>query len=189
MARKRETYSERIARGLARGLTRSQARGHARPSERSIRPPKTERPLDRALTTALRAFRATNNATYAAKTGHVSRERFSRFLREQGVAERHGRKWTVTDNLVRETDAFIGGRHVVLRVRGFDAASTIAQHRAAVAQFIRRPYDLTPLAAFEGVSVTDAAGRHHLLETHPNVLLRLSASGGGVFETIYRIVV
>jgi hypothetical protein len=187
MARKRETYSERIARGLARGLTRSQARGHARPSERAIRPPKTAEVLDKRLTTALRVFRATDNATFAAKTGHVSPERFSRFLRDQGVAARQGRKWTITDNLVRETDAYIGGRHIIVRVRGFDAASTIAQHKAAVAQFIRRPDDLTPLAPFEGVTVTDTAGRQLLLDTRPNSILRLSASGGSVFETVYRI--
>ena len=189
MAHKRETYSERIARGLARGLTRSQARGHARPSERPIRAPRTEQPLDRALTTALRAFRATNNATYAAKTGHVSRERFSRFLREQEVAVRHGRKWTITDNLVRETTAYVGGRRVVIRVRGFDAASIIGQHNVAVRNLRNHPDDLTPLAPFEGVSVTDTSGRKHILETRPNVLLRLSASGGDVFETVYRIVV
>ena len=189
MARKRESYSERIARGLARGLTRSQARGHARPSERSIRAPRIEQPLDRALTTALRAFRATNNATYAAKTGHVSRERFSRFLREQEVAVRHGRKWTITDNLVRETTAFIGGRRVVIRVRGFDAASTIGQHNSAVRNLLRHPEDLSPLTLFEGVRVTDTSGRQHILETRPNVLLRLSASGGSIFETVYRIIV
>jgi hypothetical protein len=145
--------------------------------------------LDGRLTTTLRVFRATHNASAAAKTGHVSRERFARFLRDQEVAARHGRGWTITDNLVRELDIISQGRRIVVRVRGFDAASTIELHNAAVRKFVRHADDLTPLAPFEGVVMTDAAGRRHLLETRPNTLLRLAATGGDVFESVYRIII
>ena len=188
MARKRETYSQRIARGLARGLTRSQARGHARPGESAVRPPKINETLDERLTAALRAFRSNRNASQAAKSGHVSRERFGRFLREQQVAARQGRAWTITDNLVREVDMISQGRRVVVRVRGFDAASTIERHNAAVRKFIRKS-DTALLAPFDGVVITDTSGRQHLLETRPNVLHRLAASGDEGFVAVYRIII
>jgi hypothetical protein len=181
-------YAARKARGLALGRSLSQTRGHARPGEALLRQRKTIDHLPDKETKALRAFRASGNATAAAKSAGISPERFRRFLRAEGVAERHGRKWSVTDNLVRETDMITEGAWRRVRVRGFDAASAIAQHKAAVRDFLR-VRDPVLLADFEGQSVTDAAGRTHPFETNPNTLLRLMTTGGETFEAVYRIVV
>jgi hypothetical protein len=188
VARKRHTYSERIARGLARGLTRSQARGHARLGEPPLRPARPMAVLPEREAEALRVFRTTGNATKAAKSAGISPERFRRFIRAELVAERRGHKWAITDNLVRETDIISGGRRYAVRVRGFDPASRIAQHKAAVRQFLALPEEFL-LDPFRGEAVTDIAGRKHVFETNPNTLFRLMTTGGETFEAVYRIVV
>ena len=188
MARKRESPIESGSRGLARGLTRSQARGHARAGEAAVRPPRSTGALDDKLITALRTFRTNNNVSAAAREAHVGRERFRRFLDAEKVAARHGRAWTITDNLVREVDMISEGRRLVVRVRGFDAASTIEKHNAAVRKFLLKR-DIGLLAPFDGVVITDIAGRKHPLETRPNTLLRLASTGGDGFEAVYRIII
>jgi hypothetical protein len=144
--------------------------------------------LDQKLVTALRVFRATKNASVSAKTGQVSQESFRRFIREQGLADRSGRSWMVTDNLVREVDMISEGGREVVRVRGFGDAQTIELHNAAVRAFILSR-DAAFLAPFVGEAVTDIAGREHRLETRPNVLLRRASSGGDGFEAVYRIII
>jgi len=123
----------------------------------------------------------------AAREAHVSRERFRTFLDAEEVASRHGRAWTITDNLVRELDMISQGRRQVVRVRGFDAASTIEKHNAAVRAFLRTR-DIGLLTPFDGVVMTTPPARKHPLETRPNVLLRL-ASSDGAFEAVYRIII
>lgn len=181
-------YQRRIAQGLARGLTRSQARGHARPGEAPLRPGRSGEYLADKEAKALRAFRANGNATAAAKSAGISPERFRRLLRAEGIAERSGRKWAITDNLVRETDMITQGRWQRVRVRGFDAASAIALHKVAVRNFLASRAAVV-LAPFEGRFITDTAGREHVFTTDPNKLLRLMTTGGETFEAVYRIVV
>ena len=188
MARKRETYAERKARNLRLGRSLSQARGHPRPSEAPLRVRLSGEYLPDKQVEALRAFRSTGNATQAAKSAGMSPERFRRFLRAEGVADRQGRKWAITDNLVRETDMLSEGCWRRVRVQGFDPASAIALHKAAVRAFLRKR-DLTVLDDFRGHSVTDTAGRRHPFETNPNTLLRLMTTGGETFEAVYRIVI
>jgi hypothetical protein len=177
-----------VASAGARGLSKSQARGHARSSEAAITAPRATGPLDDKLIAALRNFRTTNNLSAAAREARVSRERFRRFLGAEQVAKRDGRAWTITDNLIRELDMISAGRRQLVRVRGFDAASTIEKHNAAVRKFIRHR-DPSFLAPFADVVITDSAGRHHTLETRPNTLLRLASSGGDGFEAVYRIII
>jgi len=188
--RKRKTYRERIESGIARGLSRSQAAGHPRAGEPYIRPPRSTGFLDDKLITALRTFRSNNNVSAAAREAHVGRERFRRFLDAEKVAARQGRAWKITDNLVREVDMISQGGRLVVRVRGFDAASAIEKHNAAVRAFLgKRRGDITVLAPFIGVVITDTAGRKHTLQTGPNRLLRLASTGGDGFEAVYKILI
>ena len=62
------------------------------------------------------------------------------------------------------------------------------QHRAAVKDFLEFN-EISHLEPFVGVSIRDISGKHHLLETRPNVLYRLANAGGEAFETIYRLVI
>jgi hypothetical protein len=187
MARSRNhqaEYRRRLERGRARGLTRSQARGHARAQEASLRakPVKTDERLERAL----RELRRTNNQVAAAKEAGVSPERFRRFLREQRLAERKGRVWEITDKRPRDMTALTTRGELELKLPGFEEASLVSRHRAAVRSF-RDTNLISYLQPFEGLTVKDASRRRYVLETRPNVIRRLEASGE-TFEQIYRIV-
>jgi hypothetical protein len=187
MARSRNhqaEYLRRLERGRARGLTRSQARGHARAQEASLKAKsgKTDPRLERAL----RELRRTGNQRTAAKEAGVSPERFRRFLREQKLAERKGRVWEVTDKRPRDMTALTTRGAVDLKLPDYEAASLVGQHNAAVKTFLD-DNDISHLRPFEGSTVKDTSGRTYVLETRPNVIRRLDASGE-TFEQIYRIV-
>ena len=180
-------YQRRVARALSKGLSRSQARGHAKASEPPIRPPKARSPPDARLEDALRNLRSTGSQSAAAKEAGVSAERFRRFIREYDLAKREGRKWVHSDNRVREIPAVTTEGELTLKVAGFEAASLVGKHDAAVKAFLDTQ-DISLLDPFRGVSVKDTAGRRHFLETNPNALYRLAASGSEVFEQIYKII-
>jgi hypothetical protein len=177
-------YHRRLDRGRARSLTRSQARGHARAQETSLKakPVKSDERLERAL----RELRRTNNQATAAKEAGVSAERFRRFLREQKLAERKGRVWEITDTRPRTMTALTTRGELELKLPGFEEASLVGRHRAAVKTF-RDTNDISHLRPFEGRTFKDTSGRTHILETRPNVIRRHDASGE-TFEQIYRIV-
>lgn len=177
-------YRRRVERGRVRGLTRSQARGHARAQEASLKakPVKSDERLERAL----RELRRTNNQAVSAKEAGVSPERFRRFLREQNLAERKGRTWRITDTRPRAMTAMTTRGAVDLKLPDFETASLVGQHNAAVKTFLDTN-DISDLRPFEGRTVKDTSGRTYVLETRPNVIRRLDASGE-TFEQIYRIV-
>jgi hypothetical protein len=177
-------YLRRIERGLARGLSRSQARGHARAHEPQLKTKPVK--SDGRLETALRELRRTNNQAVAAKEAGVSPERFRRFLRDQKLAERKGRIWEITDRRPRDMTALTRRGAIDLKLPGFDEASLVGQHNAAVKAFLDTN-DASHLRPFEGRRVRDTSRRTYVLETRPNVIRRLDASGE-TFEQIYRIV-
>lgn len=177
-------YRRRLERGRARGLTRSQARGHARAQEAGLKtkPVKSDERLEKAL----RELRRTNNQAVAAKEAGVSPERFRRFLRDQNLAERKGRIWKITDKRPRDMTAITTRGAIDLKLPGYETASLVGQHNAAVKTFLDTN-DISHLRPFEGHTIRDTFGRTYVLETRPNVIRRLDASGE-TFEQIYRIV-
>jgi len=180
-------YGRRLERARARGLTKSQARGHPKPGEAALRPKVEAAPSDEKLEQALRALRATGNQKVAAKTAHVSPERFRRFLRQNKLARRKGRGWRITDRRRREVVVITTGGRKRIRIAGFNAASLVARHRAAFDAFLEAN-DISLIEPFEGLSVTDISGRVHPLETRPNELYRIAAAGNEGFEQVYRLV-
>ena len=177
-------YRRRLERGSARGLTRSQARGHARAQEGSpnAKPVRSDERLEKAL----RELRRTNNQAAAAKEAGVAPERFRRFLRQLKLAQRKGRIWEITDKRPRDMTAMTTRGAIDLNLPDYDTASLVGQHNAAVKAFLDSN-DVSHLQPFEGRTVKDTSGRTHVLETRPNVIRRLDASGD-TFEQIYRIV-
>jgi len=141
---------------------------------------------DELLERALRELRRTNNQAIAAKEAGVSPERFRRFLREQKLAERKGRIWDITDKRPRDMTAMTTRGALDLKLPDFETASLVGQHNAAVKTFLDTN-DISDLRPFEGCTVKDTSGRRYVLETRPNVIRRLDASGE-TFEQIYRIV-
>lgn len=182
----RAEYQRRLARAAEKGLSRSQARGHAKAGEAPLRPRKAVKSDDR-LEKALKALRRTGKQSSAAKEAGVSPERLRRFLRENGLAERKGRTWRITDRRPRQMRVLTDGQAKMLPFNGFDQTSVVGSHLTAVQRFLETN-DIAELEPFVGRSVTDAAGKTHVLETDPNSLYRLATAGGEGFEDIYRLI-
>lgn len=178
-------YRRRIERAAARGLTRSQARGHAKSGEASLRA-RPERDRD-SLEAALKALRQSGNQSDAARSAGISTERFRRFLRENSFAERRGRSWTFTDDRPREMPVISLGVAKHRMLRGYEQASLNGKHLAAVDQF-RVTNKIEFLTPFEGLSVIDARGKSHPLETDPNLLYRLFGAGGELYHDVYKLI-
>ena len=182
-------YRRRVERAFAKGLSRSQARGHAKAGEALLRPKASaSRDIPQDLQDALKSLRQSGTITDAAKTARVSPERLRKFLRENELIEKNGRRWRVTDNLHWEMDVTSNGHTYPVRFNSFDQVSLNGRHQAAIGAFLAKsPQDLGLLAPFEGQSVIDAQGKAHPLETDPNALYRLAAAGGEVFHNVYRL--
>ena len=188
MNRKRDyqaEYARRIDRAMAKGLTRSQGRGHAKPGEALLRQSKAKTDTTK-LEAALKALHTEGSVQRAARDAHVSAERLKRYLVEKNLAQKVGRKWKITDTRPREMTVFSAGRKQTLVLKDFENASLNGRHLSAIGQFLNSNIR-SILDPFEGLSVTDTAGKSHALETNPNTLYRISHSGSDVFENVYRL--
>lgn len=177
-------YQRRIARALAKGLSRSQARGHAKANELPLGASRT--PQEK-LEQALKVLRRSGSQKAAAREVGISAERFRRFVRENNLAHRRGRTWELTDNRPRRVQVISRGRQQTITVAGFEDASLVGRHAAAVKIFLDSS-DPSHLAPFQGESVLDRNGRRYPFETDPNIIYRLSFAGGEAFEDVYRLI-
>ena len=190
MAKKRNfkrEYERRIANAARRGLSRSQARGHAKAGELPLR----AKPISTAdvapqIQDAIKEIRRSGNLTQAARSARIAPERLRRFLRENDLITRNGRKWTVTDNLKWHVTVISDGDYHEVTLSSFEQASLNGKHQAAVNAF-KISNDIELLLPFAGQSVTDANGKTYPLETSPNILHRLLNAGSEVFHEIYRL--
>lgn len=184
-----EEYARRIARAKARGLSRSQARGHARHGEVPIRPKPAK--IDLTLEGAIKAIRAGDGISAAAKRAGVSRERLSAYAKRQAGAERNGRTWTFNDTRTRRVPLLVEGHNhaVVVRVTGHEPARLAGEH---FDEAHRALTDQSLFPAFRekwsGVTITDNKGRVYSLSTDPNHLYRLTVTGDEIDWTrIYHL--
>lgn len=181
-------YAKRVERGLKQGLSRSQARGHPKPRETPKRILAKQPKFDRNLEEGFRALKGGKTLTQSAKSVHISPERLRRYIAEAGLAHRHGRRWIIgPDNRPRIMRMFSRGKIITVTVDPAEA-SVIGKYLDAVRHFLNSNEPMF-LKMFAGKSVTDIKGKTHPLETDPNALYRLDATGSGSFEDIYRIVV
>ncbi|WP_336490664.1 hypothetical protein [Methylobacterium nigriterrae] len=134
------------------------------------------------LQAALRHFLKHGKLAAAAQAAGVSAERLRRSVYEQKLAERQAGRLR---RVVREALVTSRGRQRWIKA-GFEAASRIGSHNAAVGQFLQTN-DASLLAPFEGEIVIDLSGKRHPLETDPNTLYRLAAAGSEGFEQVYRL--
>ena len=145
--------------------------------------------FSRQLEAGLRAIKSGQSLSEAARSVHVAPERLRRYLAASGIAEKRGGRWTVgpRDTRIRQMLLYSQGIAIIASVTPAEA-DIIGRYMAAVGRFLESN-DPAYLAPFAGEVITDTAGRHHPLETDPNALYRLEASGGETFEDVYRIVV
>ena len=187
MPRKRDyraEYRRRIERGLAQGLSRSQARGHPKANERGIE--SVEVKADRKINAAILAMNRGNSMTGASRSRHVSAERLRRFLSLQGLAEREGRRWVISDGRLRQVPVITNGDIRIVTVAGYEPARLAGDHNHAVGEFVRTN-NIEFISPFEGKSVYAANGRKYPLETNPNELHRIAATDTPPFHEIYAI--
>ena len=195
MARKRThrrdhkaEYRRRILRGFAKGQTKAQARGHGGGSARRTKSRTNIKSLEDAkLQFGLKVLRAEKSLAKAAKTAGMSPERLRSYALDKGIIEKRGRRWYVKLNVPRRVPIYSGGKQHTIIVGQFDQASLVGKYMAAVRQFLITN-DRAYLKPFIGKSVTDIDGKTYRLETGPNKIYRLSHSGAGGFEQIYRFV-
>ena len=188
MARQRDykaEYQRRIARGLKRGLSRAQARGHAKANETPISGRKVA--PDPNIEAAIRELNQGRSMTAAAREQHISAERLRRFLVQEDLADKEGRRWIPRDQRPRRVPVMTRGQFRVLTVDGYQQARIVGEHHNAVGQFVRSN-DVSVIEPFVGLVVRGANGKTHPLETDPNALHRIAAMDTPPFHEIYEIV-
>lgn len=178
-------YARRKARAAERGLSLSQARGHPRGGEKGVRPVK----LDPALEVALKAMRSGQTLQAAASGAKVSRERLSRYAKDQAGAARSGTRWTFYDRRKRQVQVIHNGGVIEVWVEGYEPARLAGQHFSDAARLISNPDRLSWFRRkWENVSIRDATGRRYIFTTNLNEIYRAIHANDRPFEQIYKLV-
>jgi hypothetical protein len=180
-------------------MSRNRATKPKRPGKRRSRSPRAtgrskrpsnklaRRDSDERLETALKYLREGRSQKRAAEIGMVSVKRFRQFLRSNKLAKFKSGHWQITDRRIREIAIISEGQALLIKVRGFSPASLAMRHRAAVDHFLDSN-DASLLTPFEGATIKDVTKQTRVLETRPNVLLRLANAGGDAEMKIYRLI-
>lgn len=178
---------------------RSSKRPKRRPQRRGDRPfrrrakrqvkksPLSDIPVD--LDHARRLFMVTRSVSSSARSTGVSEGRLRRLIRNFKLArwDKTKRKWKITDRVTREVGIASNGKSRSIVVRGFPRAQLAKAYTAAVKRFLETN-DASVLAPFEGQAISDIRKNVYVLETRPNVLLRLANTGSDAEMKIYRLI-
>lgn len=183
----KEEYQRRLARGKALGLSKAQARGHPRKGEPLASSPQAKPKIDEPIASALKSMHAGTSMTAAARDAHMSPGRLSKFIKAHKVAHFKGRRWIMTDRLLRQVPIIKDASIKSIIVPTFEDASLVGKYHNAVGRFVRTG-EFAFLAEFEGQAVNDHKGKSHALETDPNALFRYAAKDDPQFHEIYQII-
>lgn len=143
---------------------------------------------DPRLELALKQMRAGDSLAEAARKVGVMPAQLRIYARASGIAWRKNGKWRFKrDRRFRRMPLFSDGRRVIVTVHNGRTASFIGAYMRAVRLFFETE-DEHHLDRFRNQSVPDVTGKRHVLETRPNMLLRLDAAGVEPFDLAYEIV-
>ena len=189
--RSRSTRTKHSGAAGKRATPKRQLAG-ARPIRRKKRQITKKQPLrdiPTQLDHARRLFMVTRSVKGAARSTGVSESQLRRLIRNYRLAkwDQSKHKWKITDRVTREVGIASNGRAKAIVVRGFVRAQLAKGYTAAVKNFLETN-DVAALAPYQGLSITDVGKNKHLLETRPNVLLRLANTGGDAEMKIYRLI-
>jgi hypothetical protein len=181
--RKRARRAPKISKGPQKAA--SKIKKHKRRGQKQQ--PLREIPIQ--LNHARRLFMVTKSVKSSALSTGVSESQLRRLIRNHRLAkwDRKTRKWRITDRVTREVGIATNGRAKTIVVRGFVKAQLAKAYTAAVKRFLETN-DVAALAPYERQSITDIGKKSYLLETRPNVLLRLANTGGDADMKIYRLI-
>lgn len=184
MARKRETYSERIERLKGQGFSTAQARGHPRLGEPKISDIPHLPPRERAMERAVDLLENGLSLAAAARAQSVSRSRLAQYVKLNNLGRWNGRRWQVADRRVNEFPVVSQGRWVEAKLQGRLELSKAGwalnlQHRAV------DEGDDTYLEPLIGKGVTDTNLEFIPFETDLNLLFQLFSMEEPVFPEIY----
>lgn len=171
------------------GVTSKKSKASRRKQESPKNPISKGKKLssDDRFETALKYLREGRSQRRAAEIGMISVTRFRHFLRSNKLAKFKGGRWQITDRRIREITVISEGQRLHIKVRGFAPASLAMRHRAAFNHFLDSN-DASVLTPFEGTAIKDITKQKYVLETRPNVLLRLANTGGDAEMKIYQLI-
>lgn len=182
-------YKRRVERAATRGLSRSQARGHPRAGETSVSAKARAALEDMRLQQGLRALRKGDTLAGASRSAGLSPERLRKYLRDRKIGRKRDGKWQLVEkNLRWEWKIFSDGQMVSIVASDPNTNSTIGSYLNAVRRLLETN-DPSALRRFKHVSVRDAEGHKHRLETNPNTLYRLAHTERETPEDFYRYAV
>jgi hypothetical protein len=169
-----------------KGTTSRRRRPGRKPKRSFFRRKRQPQISDARLERGLRVLSATNDIAAAARSIHVSIERFKRAARTKNAIRKVKGQWTVARRFSRQIPIFSDGKLLSLTVSS-KSAKFAGEFMFAAGQFFKTN-DPQHLAGFKGRGVKDTSGKFHEFETDPNTLYRLSSAGGEPFEEFYRII-
>ncbi len=142
---------------------------------------------DHKLQIALHSIREGKSVREAAHEIAVPYEQLLQQLKSKGALQKKGSRWVFSEKLSRRMLIYSDGKALTIVVGTRQDARIASIYNNAVKAF-RNTRDPAYLEVFRDGAVTDVNGITYPLEVDPNVVLRLSFTGNGSFESIYRYV-
>src|ERR1700679_2365469 len=143
---------------------------------------------DLKLQFGLRLLRTEKSIANAAQKSGLLPAKLRAYAIKKKLLIKRGKKWVVQKDFPRKLLVYSNGQEHIITVGKFKSASLVGEYMAGVRWFVQTN-DLHHLEPFVGKSVKDKSGNRFPFETRPNVLHRLTNSGGSSFEDVYRLVV
>jgi hypothetical protein len=180
-------YQRRVQRGLAKGLSKSQSRGHPKIKEVLVTGKKRKKISLSRVQIALRELKHGASIKVAAKSSGISSEQLSRYISENNLAYRKGRRWRIRASLPRQMRILTNHKAKDIIITDIKTASLIGHYNNDLKKF-RLTNKAEFLDKYKGITVTDGTGETYLLETDPNNIREILFAENQSPEEIYKFI-